>query len=693
MELNNLINIFGWVIINSLWQGLFIAILLSIALLLINPKHAKIRSMIAYASLLLVFAASIRTYSDLSLSSKKETQNNNYSLSNVNSDIIIFHDFQESASYEKSTTQSLLGDHVRSISNIAAKNLNYIVLLWLFGIFFLTLRMLGGYLYMQKIRTKKIYDVDEKWLKTVKSISEFFNITRPVILFESATVKFPTVIGYFKPVILMPLGTLAEMSTEQVEMILAHELAHIKRSDYLLNLVQSFLEIVYFFNPAVWIISRIIRTEREYACDDLALSINDDSLIMAKALLSVHQKEGYRPVVAISALGTKNSILWRIKRMIQKNNVKTNYPKKMVLSILLVGSLITLSVIACSATTQGFNDTNAPDASFMTFAATPTTPVIAEEVELPVEIVDFDKVAEIEPIKKIADIENGKRKFNFHKDETHWKGTVEDGKVVLLFKDGEKIAIDEIAKYEDFILDTLKEIDEEMAELEIDMKDFKLDMAQLKEDLKDIKIDLDLEQLDAIKEHFNSEEFHKDMEELKESLKDMKFEFNDEWKHELKEALKNKEDWDIDLEHFKSDEFKNEMKNLKHELEHLKDLDIDVHFDKESFKESMKELKESMKDLKVNMSDLDIDLDDLKVDLSDLKVEMKKLKAFIGELKTDLLNERYIDSTDEDFDMDLSKKEVTVNGKKLPENLHQRYLNLYKEHFGKELDDNFRINN
>jgi bla regulator protein blaR1 len=697
MEITNLIHIFGWTIINSLWQSLFIAILLSIVLLFINPKHAKIRSMLAFASLILVFAASVRTYSDLSYTKTKSIQNDNHTVSIFNSDMIIFHDTPSSNNEEDKASNSVLDSSITTVSNFAGKNLSYVVVIWFAGFLILTFRMLGGYFYMQRIKTKQVFEIDQKWLNILLTISEHFGIKKTVGLLESAIVKFPTVIGYFKPVILMPLGSLAEMSVDQVEMILAHELAHIKRSDYLLNLIQSFLEIIYFFNPSVWVISKIIRNEREYACDDMALSINDNSMILAKALLSVHQKESKRPVVAISALGTKNSILWRIKRMVQKNNTQTNYPKKLALSFLLIGSLFAISVIACSTTTDTYKSGNEVQESTMSFSSTLPTPVFnkpknakpsakvksPEEIEILKPVTNFSK----------SDNTNGKRNFNFHNDETHWRGIEKDGKVIELYKDDVKVSQNNIGQYEDYILDTLKEIDEDMAEFEIDMKDFKIDMTKLKKDLSDLKIDINLEGLNGIKEHFNSDEFHKEMKELKESLHKMKFEFNDEWHNELKEVLKNKEHWDIDLEHFKSDEFKHEMTELKHELDQIKDLDIDFDFDKESFKESMKELKENMKDFKIDMSDLDIDLSNLKIDLKDLKVEMKKLKSFMKDLRKDLVSESYIDNSDEDFEMDLTNDYVTVNDKKLPDSLHKRYLAMYKKHFGKELEKDFRIHN
>ncbi len=662
MNLNNLINTFGWTIINSLWQGLFILLLLAILLIIINPKHAKIRSFVAYASLLFVFAASIRTFNDLVI-----IETNSVNLIGNNSDqkfsnFLLFNDLStqvENNSDNKIGINSIL----KSISIFGNQYLMYIVIIWLSGVLFLTIRMLGGYFYMQNIKKKNIQHVENKWVQMIKTISNNLQLSKTVKLFESTIVKYPTVIGFFKPVILMPLGSLAEMSMVQVEMILAHELAHIKRADYILNLIQSFLEILYFFNPSVWLISKIIRNEREFACDDLAISINNDGTILAQALLAVHQTETDRPAVALSLLGTKYSLLRRIKRMVQKNNYKANYPKRFALSAVLLGGLFTLTIIACSSASDNYIDRYQANSANVYNNETQSN-LESDNVENVFEVEPIEAIESVSKIDKISPRDNidDKRKFNFHKDGTHWKGTVENGKVTRLYKDGERISDKNIHEYENFILNTLEEIDEDIVQLEIDMKGFKEEMTKLKEDLSDLEIDVNFDHLDEINEHFNSEEFHKEMSNLKESLNEMKFNFDGEWKDELKS-----------------------------ELEKLDDMDFD--FDKESFKESMRELKENMKDFKIDMSDLDIDLSDLKIDLKDLKVEMKMLKSFLNEFREDLVKEGYIQSEDEDFELELNKSTIEVNGKKLPNNLHKRYLKMYKDHFGKELENDFTIRN
>lgn len=474
MELNSIINALGWTILNSLWQGLFVLLILTIAMVIINPKYSKIRSMIAFACLLFIFTASIRTFSDL-YTSKTSLEQNLIPTVNEFSDFALFNEISAENNIIANTSISTWDIIISYISSYGSKNINYIVTIWFFGMLFLTIRMLGGYFYMQRMKTQNLVQVKTKWQKMVVDISKKLDLSKHVKMFESTIIKFPTVIGYFKPVILMPLGSLAGMPADQIEMILAHELAHIKRTDYLLNLVQSFLEILYFFNPSVWIISKIVRNEREYACDDLALELNSNSTILANALLTLHQNKFNKPAVALSALGTQNSLLGRIKRMIHKNNVLPNYQKKIMYSAFLIIALFTLTIIACSSSLDNYNSQGSTNASAVNFSSNVSEPPFVTSTNKPEEITPVEEVerpAEI-IVTENYKTNNSNKKFNFHKDDVHWKGEMKNGKLVTLYKDGERIPDDKLKDNKKFVIDTLEEINEALSDIEIDMDDLK----------------------------------------------------------------------------------------------------------------------------------------------------------------------------------------------------------------------------
>src|SRR5207237_4946041 len=104
---------------------------------------------------------------------------------------------------------------------------------------------------------------------------------------ESALVDVPTVVGWLRPAILLPIAALASLSPEQVEAILAHELAHIRRHDYAVNVLQTFAETLLFYHPAVWWVSKRIRVEREHCCDDVAVAVCGDAVCYAEALATL----------------------------------------------------------------------------------------------------------------------------------------------------------------------------------------------------------------------------------------------------------------------------------------------------------------------------------------------------------------------------------------------------------------------
>ena len=132
-------------------------------------------------------------------------------------------------------------------------------------------------------------------------------LRRKVLLLESALVKVPMVIGYFKPMILMPLGAVNNLSAQEVEAILAHELAHVWRNDYLLNILFSFIEVLFYYHPAVWFISANIRSERENCADDLAIQLCGNSLTYAKALVSLQKLNPAVPAFAMPFFGLKKT--------------------------------------------------------------------------------------------------------------------------------------------------------------------------------------------------------------------------------------------------------------------------------------------------------------------------------------------------------------------------------------------------
>ena len=153
-----------------------------------------------------------------------------------------------------------------------------------------------------------------EWQQTLNQLRTRLNLSRPVRLLTSTLVQVPTVAGWLRPVVLIPVGALAGLPPEHIEALLAHELAHIRRHDYLVNILQSLAEALLFYHPAVWWISNHIRNDRELCCDDIAVSINGDAFTYASALAGL---ESHRPAHFTPALAANGgSLADRIARLL-----------------------------------------------------------------------------------------------------------------------------------------------------------------------------------------------------------------------------------------------------------------------------------------------------------------------------------------------------------------------------------------
>jgi beta-lactamase regulating signal transducer with metallopeptidase domain len=190
--------------------------------------------------------------------------------------------------------------------------------LWLTGVSLLSLRLFSGWLWVQRLRTRGVAPVGDALGAMASRLARQLHIGRAVTLLESRLVDVPTVIGFLKPVVLLPATALAGLSAQQIEAILAHELAHIRRHDYVVNLLQTLVETVLFYHPAVWWLSRRIRIERENCCDDLAVSLCGDPVAYATALadLEALRSSGPAPEHHIAMAATGGSLLLRVRRLL-----------------------------------------------------------------------------------------------------------------------------------------------------------------------------------------------------------------------------------------------------------------------------------------------------------------------------------------------------------------------------------------
>jgi beta-lactamase regulating signal transducer with metallopeptidase domain len=185
---------------------------------------------------------------------------------------------------------------------------------WGIGVLVLSSRALGGLVLLRRLRRSQLRPAPAGLVATVRRIGSALRLRARVRVFESALVKVPTVVGWLRPAILVPASALAGLSPQQLELILAHELAHVRRGDYLVNLVQAAVETLLFYHPAVWWVSNRVRIEREHCCDDVAVVLCGSPLRYARALTDLGGLCADAPALGVAATG--GSLLDRVARLL-----------------------------------------------------------------------------------------------------------------------------------------------------------------------------------------------------------------------------------------------------------------------------------------------------------------------------------------------------------------------------------------
>ena len=192
--------------------------------------------------------------------------------------------------------------------------LPWITMAWLCGVGALGCRLAGGWWQASRLRVVDVQPVSGRWADRLAVLQERLGVSGAVELLESGLVRVPMVLGWMRPVILIPVGFCAGLPAVQVEAILAHELAHLARYDYLVNLVQRGIETLLFYHPAVWWVSDRIRIEREFCCDDLAAQAIGDRTELAGALVALAERQAGIPELALAADG--GSLTERVRRLL-----------------------------------------------------------------------------------------------------------------------------------------------------------------------------------------------------------------------------------------------------------------------------------------------------------------------------------------------------------------------------------------
>ncbi len=284
-----LVQSIGWALIHFIWQGTAIGLATAIALRLLAGARPTMRYAVGCFSLVLMLIVPIAAvFSDRT---------------------------SDSLNVVSVTTAAVAAVPSLPINRLLPTT----VIVWLAGVLLLSIRLIAACAGVERLK-RATRAVDATVALRVQSLAHRFGIDKPVRVFESALVRVPTVVGYLRPVILLPASVITGLAPAYLDAVLAHELAHVRRHDYLINTLQSLVETLLFYHPAVWWCSRQIRIEREHCCDDMVVEAGGNRVAYAAALAQLEELRGLQPMLSLNASGGR--LVDRIRRLLGESPMK-----------------------------------------------------------------------------------------------------------------------------------------------------------------------------------------------------------------------------------------------------------------------------------------------------------------------------------------------------------------------------------
>jgi GWxTD domain-containing protein len=283
----------GWTLFHSLWEGAMIAVVLAATLAITRSARARYTAAcLAMCAIVICFGVTLlqlvpRHPAPGAGSSPIALEWNN---------------------------RVVLADLPQAPMRHVADLLPWLVPFWVAGVILFYLRHLVSWILTRRLRQTGVCSAPDLWQERLSMLARRLGLSRPVGLLESCLAGVPVVMGHVRPVILMPVGLLTGLPAGQIESILLHELAHIRRYDYLVNMLQTSVEGLLFYHPVVWWMSAVIRAEREHCCDDLAVALSGDAHQYAVALAALEQCRWDASATALAATG--GNLVARIRRLL-----------------------------------------------------------------------------------------------------------------------------------------------------------------------------------------------------------------------------------------------------------------------------------------------------------------------------------------------------------------------------------------
>jgi beta-lactamase regulating signal transducer with metallopeptidase domain len=716
-----IIQILGKVLLHSIWELGLAAFILWIVLALLKNHSARLKynfslgilfiSLLGLAYTFILVSREGRGFDDIRLNGTSAKEVTFDLSSDRNPDKKIF------------GTRAMVENHIQSFFQLYERNTNLIVFIWLTGIFLFSLRTTGGLVFISRLKNRGTTVLSNKWMNRFVDLSGKIKIHRKIKILVSTRVKTPVVIGFIKPIILVPISIITHLPVEQVDAIIAHELAHIKRNDYLINLFQTFFEIIFFYHPCVWWISNVIRKERENCCDDIAVSICGGLSIYINALKNLEEMKTKKVLYAAAFTGKKFHLYERMKRLV--SHPKNRNVSGRITSVILVFAVALIIILNVRASMFG----NTVDGNI----ANPITSykqILTDNNKIYQSGIIFSQpVMGIESSASI--IKNLKQNQLYSYQDDTLKITKEEYAAI---KAELKIIMEEIksamTEIEEIDIEQIREEIRRAAKeiREIDMEKIHKEMKKASEKMKEVDMEKIHEEIEKSqiemkkamaefyaqhKEQFKQEmaRAQKEMQHAMQYMKSKEFQMNiDNTKEQYQQSLvyfdsiRHSGEWQEAMNEVKHamhefnekrsevfQEYMETMREAMHEHneilyenmeEELEEIDEDFEEIQEQVeKETLREEKEEEREL-LEKRELQIEKEKqgeqvLKEEKM-LKEEKLKGNKFQEVIKSELVKDKLLDGTA--FKYRLTAKKLYINGKKQSKKVFNKYSELHKEY-------------
>ena len=300
----------AWTLIHFCWQAAAVAVVYRIASLVLARGRSEMRYALSLAALLLMVGCALGTFAW-----EMRSATSSPALPNIAAEMKSV--ALRAALQQKATPGKQVVGLVSDVSS-SMNLLRWIDGLWVLGVGVLSMRSIGGWWLIQRLRATAVDEAPEALQASFARIAVALGIRRETLLRISSAVAGPITIGALRTMVLLPLSSLTLLGPEELEMVLAHELAHVRRADFLCNIAQTLVETLFFFHPAVWWIGKQIRHERELCCDDLALKICPNPVTYATALFRLEEQRArqWRLAMALNGNQSHQTLRLRIARIL-----------------------------------------------------------------------------------------------------------------------------------------------------------------------------------------------------------------------------------------------------------------------------------------------------------------------------------------------------------------------------------------